>query len=87
MRGFSVSAIPADIAALPFEEALKRLEEIVGQLEGGQVSLEKSIEIYEAGNHLRAHCESLLKNAESRIEKITLSASGAPKGVEPLDVE
>ena len=82
-----MSAIPAEIAALPFEEALKRLEEIVSQLEGGQVSLEKSIEIYEAGNHLRAHCESLLKNAESRIEKITLSASGAPKGVEPLDVE
>ena len=82
-----MSDIPPDISALPFEEALRRLAEIVSQLEGGQVALEKSIEIYETGNHLRAHCESLLKSAEARIEKITLNASGAPKGVEPLDVE
>ena len=82
-----MSDIPPDIAALPFEDALKRLEDIVSQLETGQVSLERSIEIYEAGNHLRSHCESLLKNAEARIEKITLSASGQPKGTEPLDVD
>lgn len=82
-----MSDIPPDIAALPFEDALKRLEEIVSQLETGQVSLEKSIEIYEAGNHLRAHCESLLKGAEARIEKITLSSTGQPKGTEPLDVD
>ena len=82
-----MSDIPPDISALPFEEALKRLEDIVSQLEGGQVPLEKSIEIYETGNHLRAHCESLLKGAEARIEKITLSANGQPKGTEPLDVE
>ncbi|MDB5649954.1 MAG: exodeoxyribonuclease small subunit [Hyphomicrobiales bacterium] len=82
-----MSDIPPEISALPFEEALRRLEEIVGQLETGQVSLEKSIEIYETGNHLRAHCESLLKGAEARIEKITVSANGQPKGTEPLDVD
>lgn len=82
-----MSEIPKDIAKLPFEEALRRLEEIVSQLEGGQVPLEKSIEIYETGNHLRAHCEALLKNAEARIEKISLSANGTPKGTEPLDVD
>ena len=82
-----MSETPKDIADLPFEEALRRLEEIVAQLEGGQVPLEKSIEIYETGNHLRTHCEALLKNAEARIEKITLSANGAAKGTEPLDVE
>ncbi len=82
-----MSETPKDIAELPFEEALRRLEEIVAQLEGCQVPLEKSIEIYETGNHLRTHCEALLKNAEARIEKITLSANGAAKGTEPLDVE
>ena len=82
-----MSEIPKDIAKLPFEEALRRLEEIVSQLEGGQVPLEKSIEIYETGNHLRSHCEALLKNAEARIEKITLAPNGAVKGTEPLDVE
>ena len=43
--------------------------------------------MYETGNRLRAHCDALLKSAEARIEKITLSSSGAPKGVEPLDVD
>ena len=82
-----MSETPKDIAELPFEEALRRLEEIVAQLEGGQVPLEKSIEIYETGNHLRTHCEALLKNAEARIEKITLSPNGQAKGTEPLDEE
>ena len=36
---------------------------------------------------LRAPCDALLKSAEARIEKITRSSSGAPKGVEPLDVD
>ena len=79
--------VPPDLSAVPFEEALKRLEDIVTQLESGQAPLESSIEMYETGNRLRAHCDALLKNAEARIEKITLSSSGAPKGVEPLDVE
>ncbi len=79
--------VPPDLSAMPFEEALKRLEDIVTQLESGQAPLESSIEMYETGNRLRAHCDALLKSAEARIEKITLSSSGAPKGVEPLDVD
>ena len=75
-----------DISTLPFERALAELETIVDQLEKGQVPLEESIAIYERGEMLKAHCEALLKSAESRIEKITLGADGRPKGVEPLDV-
>ena len=79
--------VPPDLSAMPFEDALKRLEDIATQLESGQAPLESSIEMYETGNRLRAHCDALLKSAEARIEKITLSSSGAPKGVEPLDVD
>ena len=75
-----------EIAKLPFERALAELETIVDQLEKGQVPLEDSITLYERGEALKKHCESLLKSAESRIEKITLGADGRPKGVEPLDV-
>ncbi|WP_418902893.1 exodeoxyribonuclease VII small subunit [Terripilifer ovatus] len=74
-----------DLAKLPFEEALKELETIVSQLEGGQVALDKSIELYERGEKLKVHCETLLKSAEARIEKISLAADGKPKGTEPLD--
>jgi exodeoxyribonuclease VII small subunit len=73
-----------DIAETPFEAALAELEQIVDQLEKGAVSLDDSIKLYERGEALKTHCDELLKNAEMRIEKITLAA-GKPKGVGPLD--
>ena len=76
---------PADIAKLPFEAALAELETIVEKLEKGAVALEESIKIYERGEALKAHCDRLLRNAEMRIEKITLGADGKPTGTEPLD--
>ncbi|WP_417308127.1 exodeoxyribonuclease VII small subunit [Devosia sp.] len=74
----------ADIRAMSFEAALKELEGIVGKLESGQAPLAESIAIYERGEALKAHCEGLLKQAEARIEKITLR-NGQPAGTEPLD--
>lgn len=74
------------IAALPFEKALEELELIVSKLERGTVPLEESIAIYERGEALKKRCEQLLKEAEMRIEKITLSADGKPTGTTPLDV-
>jgi exodeoxyribonuclease VII small subunit len=74
-----------DIASLPFEAAIAELEQIVDRLEKGAVALEDSIQLYERGERLKAHCDKLLKNAEMRIEKIALSADGKPKGVAPLD--
>lgn len=78
---------PDDVSGLSFEQALGELEKIVNQLEGGEVELEKSIEIYERGEKLKAHCDALLKKAEARIEKITLKSDGTPSGTEPLDVD
>jgi exodeoxyribonuclease VII small subunit len=76
----------ADIGTLTFEKALAELEAIVARLERGDVGLEDSIAIYTRGEALKAHCEALLKQAEIRIEKITLGSDGRPKGVEPLDM-
>jgi exodeoxyribonuclease VII small subunit len=77
----------ADIAAMSFEDALKELEQIVEKLEKGTVGLEESIAIYARGEGLKTRCNELLKNAEQRIEKITLGADGRPVGTEPLDAE
>jgi exodeoxyribonuclease VII small subunit len=77
----------ADVAALPFEAALKELEGIVAQLERGDVPLEKSIAIYTRGEALKARCDALLKQAEARIERITLGADGKPTGTTPLDID
>ena len=74
-----------DVKSLSFEAALQQLEEIVGKLEGGKAPLAESIAIYERGEALKAHCENLLRTAEARIEKITLSRDGRATGTEPLD--
>jgi exodeoxyribonuclease VII small subunit len=74
----------AAIAALTFEAALKELEDIVGRLEKGQVELEDSIRIYERGAALKAHCESKLKEAEARVQKLIIGPAG-PKGAEPFE--
>ncbi len=74
-----------DIMAMAFEDALAELERIVDRLEKGSVSLEDSIKLYERGEALKTRCAELLQNAEMRIEKITLTADGKPKGVAPLD--
>ena len=51
------------------------------------MALDESIAAYERGEALKAHCQKLLSAAETRVEKIRLSAEGRPQGVEPLDLE
>lgn len=70
---------------LSFEDALKKLEEIVTRLESAEVSLEQSIDLYEQGARLRAHCEARLNAAQERVEAIRLAQSGEPAGTEPFD--
>ena len=77
----------ADVNKLSFEKALAELEQIVQKLERGDVPLEESVTIYERGEALKRRCEELLRQAEARVEKITLDAAGKPVGTEPLDVK
>ena len=80
----SDTAQPA-ITELSFEDALKRLETIVHRLESGDASLEESIELYGEGDRLRKQCEARLQAAQTRIERLTIDASGAPTGTRPFD--
>jgi exodeoxyribonuclease VII small subunit len=72
------------IAELSFEDALKRLEAIVGKLESGQATLEESIDLYEQGQRLKQHCDAKLKAASERIEKIQVGSGGEAVGVAPF---
>jgi exodeoxyribonuclease VII small subunit len=76
-----------DIKDMSFEKALKELETIVGRLERGDVELEESITIYERGEALKEHCDRLLKQAEAKVEKLTLGPTGEPTGSEPLKIQ
>jgi len=80
-----MTTVEAEIGKLSFEEALKQLEDIVQKLETGRVELEESIAVYERGAALKAHCETKLKDAEARIEKVVLGPGGTAAGLEPLD--
>ena len=55
---------------ISFEEALKDLEQIVEDLNNGDMELEKAITAYEKGIELKNICEERLKNAQERIELI-----------------
>jgi len=62
-----------------FEEAMQRLEQIVAQLEAGQLGLEQALARYEEGVKLLRHCYGLLQRAERRIELLTgVDSSGRP---------
>jgi exodeoxyribonuclease VII small subunit len=74
------------VAGLSFEQALAELETIVQQLERGQLDLEASITAYERGAALRRHCADKLREAQLRVEKLSLGAAGEPE-LEPFPAD
>lgn len=73
----AAAAIPADIAALSFEAAMKELETIVRALESGNADLDKAISDYQRGNALKDHCLARLNEAKLKVEQITAAADGS----------
>lgn len=78
--------IPAEIRKMSFEQALDELKAIVGKLEQGQGTLDSAIGDYDRGAALKRHCDAKLREAQAKIEKISLSADGSLRS-EALDVE
>jgi len=62
---------------LKFEDCLSRLEQIVSQLEAGNLSLEESLKVFEEGIGLARHCAKYLAEAERRIEILAKDDTGA----------
>ena len=75
-----------EINTLSFEDALKELEVIVRSLETGEAALENSIIAYERGVQLKTHCEKKLREAQAKIEKISVNNDGSIS-TQPLDSE
>lgn len=65
-----------ELEKLSFEQALEELEKVVRALEEGEGGLQSSIESYEYGMKLKKICEDKLKDAQTKIEKITIDAEG-----------
>lgn len=69
---------------MSFEAALAELEGIVAKLERGDASLEDSINVYQRGAELKAHCDGKLKDAQLKVEKIVLKSDGQAE-TQPFD--
>jgi exodeoxyribonuclease VII small subunit len=68
------------IEDLTFEQAFVELEEAVRKLEAGGLTLEESLDLFEWGQALAAHCNVRLDQAELKVRQL------APEGMVPLDL-
>jgi exodeoxyribonuclease VII small subunit len=79
----SKKEVPAD--SISFEQSLARLEEIVHQLEEGNLGLEESLARYEEGVKLLRQAYDLLQKAERKIELLSGVDAGGNPVTEPVD--
>ncbi len=79
------TAVPAETAEA-YDAIVARLERVVGELESGQLTLERSIEKFAEGIRLAQEATRKLDDAERRIELLVRSADGAEEAV-PFDPE
>ena len=68
-----------------FEEALRRLDDVVARLEGGEVGLEEAVALFEQGQGYLAACRERLAAAQRRIEELTAEDLPAAPGEPPME--
>ncbi len=73
-------------ADFKFEKALARIEQIVDQMESGEIELDKALALYQEGMELMAKCQATLEETQNKIKKITRDIQGRLK-VEEHDME
>lgn len=63
---------------MSFEDSIKRLDEIVRQLEKGDAPLSESLKMFEEGTSLIASCDNMLNTAEQMVVKLKKGPDGEP---------
>lgn len=71
---------------LKFEEAIQRLQEIVGKLESGEESLEDSMKLFQEGAKLSAQCYQMLDKAEQQVAQLTKIADSEEEEADEPDL-
>lgn len=71
---------------LRFEDVIKRLEEIVAELEKGDLQLDTALMMFEEGVRLSKECLKILDNAEKRVEILMQDRDGV-KRPRPFEIE
>lgn len=73
-------------AGFKFEKAMARIEQIVDQMESGEIELDQALALYQEGMELMAQCQATLEETQNKIKKITRDIQGRLK-VEDHDLE
>lgn len=73
------------VSEMSFEEAMAELKAVVDTLDGGEATLEQSIELYTRGADLKKRCEAKLREAEEKVAVITQDADGNAAGLKPAE--
>ena len=73
------------IEELPFEAALAEMEDLIRQLEDGQLPLDESLALFERGQLLAARCQQLLSTAELKVQQLLPNADGGGYGLHPFE--
>ena len=71
---------------LKFEEAMQRLQELVGKLESGEESLEDSMKLFQEGAKLSAQCYQMLDKAEQQVAQLTKIADSEEEEADEPDL-
>ena len=69
-----------------FEQALARVEQIVEQMESGEIELDRALALYQEGTDLMAKCQAALQDVQKRIKKLTRDSQGQLK-IEEQEME
>ena len=78
MRADGTAWTAEQIAELSFESAQAALEQVVSELESGQLSLDDALAAYQAGRLLQSHCRAKLAAVETTIQTLTAAGDGTP---------
>jgi len=68
-----------EVEEMTFEDSLKTLEQLVNELENGNLDLDKALEIYEKAILLRDRCKKILDECDRRVQKMIETSEGAKK--------
>jgi exodeoxyribonuclease VII small subunit len=68
----SNKAVASEVEALSFEDAFNELEKAVQRLEGGDLTLDEAIALYERGIHLAQRCSDTLDSAELKVQELAV---------------
>ena len=72
------AALDAEVASLPFEAAVEKLESIIERIEDGSVGLEETLGEYRRGHALLRRCRAILDGAEQEIRRLSLDEVESP---------